>query len=291
MQRFWMLLTALCAFAAAPALAQQPQYDPFGGQFGVVERVSPPAEAAHLAKLMGDALEALAPQRPGQLDVYVISASLWSDPVFEREASEAAGILTQHFGAQGRSITLSAGGLPERRFPAATPNNLSAAIGQVGALIDPDEDLVVLFLTTHGGRDGTAALREHNRLGAGLRPAHLRELLAQANIRNRVVIVSACYSGAFIAPLMDDNTIVLTAAAPDRTSFGCQPSRDWTFFGDAYFNNALRGGASLVPAFDQAKTLIQRWEREQNLTPPSNPQRYVGSNASAMVQRAERNAR
>jgi hypothetical protein len=114
-------------------------------------------------------------------------------------------------------------------------------------------------------------------------------MLAQAGVRNRVVIVSACYSGAFIAPLADDNTIVLTAAAPDRSSFGCNAQRDWTFFGDAYFNR-IAGGENLLNAFDSAKTLIERWEREQNLSPPSNPQRYVGARARDMLSQAERNA-
>jgi hypothetical protein len=120
-----------------------------------------------------------------------------------------------------------------------------------------------------------------------LRPANLRDLFTQAGIVNRVVIVSACFSGAFIAPLADDNTIVLTAAAPDRTSFGCQPEREWTFFGDAYFNHGVRGGASLLPAFDQAKVLITQWEREHNLTPPSNPQKWIGAHAAEMLRRAE----
>lgn len=275
---------------AAPATAQQ-QRDPFNGQFGVFELAPPPAEAARQAKLMGDSLEALAPQRPGQLDVYVISASLWGDPVFEREASQAEAILREHLGAEGRSIVLSAGGQGERRYPAATPSNIAAAIGQVGALADPSEDLVVVFITTHGQPDGGAVIREHNRMGAVLRPTHLRDLLAQANIRNRVVIVSSCFSGAFIAPLMDDNTIVMTAAAPDRSSFGCQPQRDWTFFGDAYFNQSVRANGSMVAAFDDAKRLIERWEREQHLSPPSNPQRHIGSHAAQMLREAERAAR
>lgn len=292
MRRAWIFAAFACAFLAGPTSAQQQQRDPFNGQFGVYEIANQPREAAHLAKLMGDALEGLAPQRPGQLDVYLITASLWGEPVFEREATQAEAILREHFDADGRSIILSAGsGQGERHYPAANANNIAAAIGQVGSLIDPNEDLVVVFITSHGAPDGSAALRETNRLAASLRPTHMRDMLSQAGIRNRVVIVSACFSGAFIAPLMDENTIVLTAAAPDRTSFGCQPSRDWTFFGDAYFNHAVRGGASLVPAFDQAKTLIERWEREQNLTPPSNPQRHVGSHAAAMVQQAERNAR
>ncbi|HRO04816.1 MAG TPA: C13 family peptidase, partial [Terricaulis sp.] len=197
-------------------------------------------------------------------------------------------ILNAHFGAAGRSIMLSAGGDGPRTYPAATPDNLSAAIGQVGSLIDPNEDLVVVFITSHGSPDGSAALREHNRLVGALRPTHLRDMLVGAGIRTRVVIVSACFSGAFIAPLMDDNTIVLTAAAPDRSSFGCQPQNNWTFFGDALFNQNLRNGGSIVQAFDRAKVLIERWEREQNLSPPSNPQRHVGARAAEVVRRAER---
>jgi len=290
MGRFWLLIAAL--LFAAPASAQpQQQRDPFNGQFGVLELVRPPAEAARLAKNMGDALAALQPQRPGQQDVYMITASLWGDPVFEREATQAEAILRPHLGAEGRSIILSAGGQAERRYPAATPNDIAAAIGHVGSIIDPNEDLVVIFITSHGQPDGAAAIREHNRLGAAMRPTHFRDLLNQAGIRNRVVIVSACFSGAFIAPLADDNTIVLTAAAPDRSSFGCQPQNEWTFFGDAYFNRSVRGGANLIDAFDQAKTLIERWEREQNLSPASNPQRYIGARARDMLRQAERNAR
>ena len=292
MIRAWMLAATLAALAlAGPASAQQQQQqDPFNGQFGVVALAAPPVEAAHLATLMGDSLHALQPQRPGVEDVYLITASLWSDPVFEREATQAEEILRQRFHAEGRSIILSAGGQGERRYPAATPDNISAAIGQVGQIIDPNEDLVIVFITSHGAHDGTAALREYNRLGASLHPSNLADMMRVAGIRNRVVIISACFSGAFIAPLMDDNTIVLTAAAPDRSSFGCQPQRDWTFFGDAYFNHAVRSGAGLVPAFDQAKTLIEQWEHEQNMSPPSNPQRFVGGHAAEMLRQAERSA-
>ena len=290
MGKIWALALAVVVLAVTPASAQ-PQQDPFNGQFGAVAIAPPAPEAARLSKLMGDALNNLAPQRHGHQDVYLIVASFWSEPVFEREATQAEAILREHFGLEAdHSIILSAGtgtGV-QRNYPAATPENVSAAIGQVGSIIDPNEDLVVVFFTSHGSPDGSMAMRETNRLGGALRPANMRDLLAQAGITHRVVIVSACFSGAFIPPLMDDNTIVLTAAAPNRTSFGCQPSRDWTFFGDAYFGHAIRGGADLVGGFDQAKTLIEQWEREQNLSPPSNPQRFIGANAQAMLRQAER---
>ncbi len=289
------LIAALvgAALLAAPVAAQQQpqQRDPFNGQFGVMEIAPPPADAARLAKLMGDALDGLQPQRPGVQDVYLLSVSFWGDPVFEREATQAEEIMRGHLGAAGRSIILSAGGQGPRTYPAASPDNFSAAIGQIGATMDPNEDLFVLFITTHGQPDGVAAIREHNRMFAGLRPVHLGMMLGQANIRNRVVIVSSCFSGAFIAPLATDSTIVMTAAAPDRSSFGCQPQNNWTFFGDAYFNRSVRGGDDMIEAFDDAKRLIAQWEREQNLSPPSNPQIFIGPRAATMLRQAERNAR
>ncbi len=287
----WALRLIVTVALLTPGFALAQQRDMFAGQFGALELSRPPAEAAQLARLMGDALADLQPQRPGEVDTYLIVASFWGEPVFEREATQAEAILREHFQADGRSILLSAGGQDDRLYPAATPTNLAAAIGQVGSLIDPDEDLVVIFLTSHGSADGSMALRENNRVAASMRPPHLRDLLQQAGVQNRVVIVSACFSGAFIAPLMNEDTIVLTAAAHNRSSFGCQPQRDWTFFGDAYFNHAIRGGASLINGFDEAKVLIERWEREQNLSPPSNPQLYVGARAATLLRRAENAAR
>ena len=139
-------------------------------------------------------------------------------------------------------------------------------------------------------------------MGGSLRALPLRDAFAQAGIRNKVVIVSACFSGYFILPFSDDNTVVLTAAAADKTSFGCEPQRDWTFFGDALFNHALRGGESLVDGFDEALVTISKWEndmhanwqalsasqRAQQQEPqPSNPQKNVGETAMALVNKAE----
>ncbi|MGD9980111.1 MAG: C13 family peptidase [Hyphomonadaceae bacterium] len=292
--RAWGLIVALSAllFAAAPVSAQPQPRDPFNGQFGAFEIAPTPSDAARLAGLMGDALDSLEPQRPGVQDVYLITASFWGDPVFEREATQAEAILREHLGVSpSRSILLSAGGNGQRNYPAATPDNFAAAIGQVGSLIDANEDLVVIFVTTHGQSDGAAAMREHNRMWANLRPVHLGVMLSQANIRNRVVIMSSCFAGAFIAPLASDATIVMAAAAPDRSSFGCQPQNEWTFFGDAYFNRSLRDGGDMIGAFDDAKRLIAQWEREQNLSPPSNPQIFVGPRAATMLRQAERAAR
>jgi hypothetical protein len=257
--------TAVWVLAIAPFLAhaQQPIRDPLGGQFGAMEIAMSPKAALRDAELLGAALSGLKPQRPGVVDAYVFAASLWNDPVFEREASEAARILAQRFDAEGRTVILSAGaGAPDRAYPAASPNNVNAALAKIGATIDPAEDLVVVFLTSHGSPDGAVALQEKNRMGGAMRAAHLRASLNAAGVRNRVVIVSACYSGAFIQPFSDAFTAVFTAAAADRPSFGCQPDRDWTYFGDAFLNRALRTSAGIEQAFDVSLSTILDWEQK-----------------------------
>jgi hypothetical protein len=288
--------------ASGEALAQRG--DPLGGQFGVIEVALTPAEAARDVDLMAAALGKLAPQRPGVVDTYVLTASFWNEPVFENEASEAAAILAGRYDAADRTIVLSAGrgARTQRTYPQASPNNFNAALGRIAKVMDPKEDLLVVFVTSHGGQDGAVALQEQGRVGGALRALHLRTSLQQAGIQTKLVIVSACFSGHFILPFSNPDTVVLTAAAADRTSFGCEPSRDWTFFGDALFNHAMRGGEGVLAAFDEARTIIAGWEgdmhdgwqakpqsvRSREPEPmASNPQMAAGENALAVIAKAE----
>jgi hypothetical protein len=129
-------------------------------------------------------------------------------------------------------------------------------------------------MTSHGSKDGFA-LSYDDFVGRALDPKTLKLLLDEAGIKNRVLIVSSCYSGTFIAPLADPDTLILTAASSTRTSFGCSDDREWTWFGEAFFAKGLADNATLVGAFASAKSTIETWERDQKIT-PSDPQIFVG---------------
>jgi hypothetical protein len=103
----------------------------------------------------------------------------------------------------------------------------------------------------------------------------IKRMLDEAGIKWRVIAISACYSGGFIEPLKDDNTLIVTAADSDHSSFGCSNDSDFTYFGKAYFDHALRGTWSFVEAFEQARREIEGREKAEALT-PSNPQMYAG---------------
>jgi hypothetical protein len=129
-------------------------------------------------------------------------------------------------------------------------------------------------MTSHGDRNGFA-LELPDKTITELTPQQVAAALDGEGIKNRVVIISACYAGIFLPPLANDNTIVMTAADDKHTSFGCAPERDWTYFGDALFRQSLQPGADFQRAFDHARVLIQGWELMDHV-PPSNPQGHFG---------------
>ena len=94
-----------------------------------------------------------------------------------------------------------------------------------------------------------------------------------------MILVSACYSGVFVPMLSSDTSIVVTAASSERTSFGCKADNDWTFFGDALVNHALRKPQPLSVAVNEATNLIAKWEGEGKLL-ASEPQASFGPGAA-----------
>jgi peptidase C13-like protein len=90
------------------------------------------------------------------------------------------------------------------------------------------------------------------------------------------VIVSACFAGIFMAPLQNDNSVVMTASDDKSTSFGCAPEREWTYFGDALFHQSLLPGNDFQQAFNHARILIGGWELMDHIA-PSNPQASFGA--------------
>jgi len=87
--------------------------------------------------------------------------------------------------------------------------------------------------------------------------------------------VSACYSGGFVDALKDENSLVITASAADHNSFGCSNEADFTYFGKAYFDEALRETYSVIEAFERAKPKIAAREKEQDYE-GSEPQIFIG---------------
>ena len=130
-------------------------------------------------------------------------------------------------------------------------------------------------ITTHGNRDHTLALHMPQRFDATISPRQLRDALDEAGIRNRVLVVSACFSGGFVPVLASPDTLVMTAARRDRTSFGCGDTQSATYFGRAFLVEGLNRDGGLLAAFDYAKRQVSRRETMEGYK-PSEPQLSIG---------------
>jgi Peptidase C13 family len=233
-------------------------------------------EQAQPALLQAE-ISRLAPQRSGATDIYVIGLAGWADQdVFAKELDGALASIANVLPIKSRIVRLINHRDTVATVPLANLQNLAAAVHAVGNVMDKDEDVLILLMTSHGDRAGIA-LQLPDKPVTELTPQQVASTLDGEGIKNRVVIVSACYGGIFLPPLANDNTIVMTAADDKSTSFGCAPERDWTYFGDALFRQSLQSGVDFEHAFEHARILIQGWELMDH-APPSNPQAHFGPN-------------
>jgi hypothetical protein len=231
-----------------------------------IEKAQPALLQAEVARL--------APPRKGVTDVYALGIAGWANQdVFAKELDGGLAAVADVLPIKDHTLRLVNNGATLDTVPVANLQNFSAAVHAIGDVMDKEEDILVLLMTSHGEPTGFAL-----QVPSGtteLTPAELAAILDKEGIKHRVVIVSACYAGIFVAPLENDNTIVVTAADAKSTSFGCAPERDWTYFGDAFFRQSLHPGTDFENAFDHARILIHGWELMDHVA-PSNPQGRFG---------------
>jgi hypothetical protein len=222
---------------------------------------------------------------------FVGFAPYGTQDVFGKELHTVSRLMRERFDAAGRTLLLSNDPTTLGDFPIASATNLRAALERVGQIMDADEDVLFLYITTHGSEDGELSVELEPLELSQIRPAALARMLRDSGIKWKVLVISACYSGGFIEPLEDENTLIITATDAKNQSFGCNNGEDFTWFGKAYFDEALRRTRSFTEAFGFASQAVAQREREQKL-PPSNPQMYVGAaiknKLTALQQRLER---
>lgn len=240
---------------------------------------APQSEAAQFEQSQRWLLQAetarFAPRKQGTTNIYAIGIAGWADQdVFIKELDGGLAMFGAILPIRGHTLRLVNHRETLENVPLANQRNFAAAVHAVGEVMDKNEDVLLLFMTSHGEPSGFA-LRLPSEATSELTPQEVAATLDKEGIKNRVVIVSACFSGVFVPPLANDDSIVLTAADARNTSFGCSAEREWTYFGDAFFRQSLRPGRDLQHAFDNARTLIEGWEM-MDRAPPSNPQGHFG---------------
>jgi hypothetical protein len=232
-------------------------------------------DAAQAQRALIDAQVTRFPSEPDPRGrVYFLGfAGVGEERVFAEEIKLAAQLVGEKYGSSIRSVLL----LNDRRdlatWPLASTSSLRYSLKEIARVMNLDEDVLFLTLSSHGSPNASIVVSNTGMTEQGLSAKTLAKLLAESGIKWRVIVVSACFSGAFIKPLADSHTIVITASAKNRTSFGCSDQRDLTYFGEAFYRDALPHSPDLRVAFEAARADIRQREKDEDFT-PSRPQAY-----------------
>jgi hypothetical protein len=250
------ILTLLMTFLAGPLLAQ---------------------ESSARYELIDSTVAAFPAQVDGRPEVYFLGfAGYGEERVFAEEIKLAAARVGEKYGSTDRTVLL----INDRRdlttHPPATGLGLRHAVNAIAKVMNRDEDVLFLVLSSHGARGAMIEVSNTGMTPRGLAAEDVAAILKQSGIRWQVVVVSACFSGAFIGPLAHEESVVITASSKRRSSFGCSDERELTYFGEAFFRDALPGAPDLRAASEAARRAIRSRERQEEF-PASNPQSHFGS--------------
>ena len=210
---------------------------------------------------MQAALDKVTAPVPGRVNLYAIAfAGDGEENVFRNEAEYVVHQFAERYDASGHTLLLVNNPDTLGTAPLASLTNLETAVDGIAAKMDRDRDVLLLFLTSHGTPDHVLYVSMDPLPLDQIAPDDLADVLDTAHIRNKVIIVSACYSGGFVDALKHDGSMVITAARADRSSFGCGTDSDITDFGRAFFVEGLNRNDSFTAAFAMAKSLVDQWE-------------------------------
>lgn len=196
--------------------------------------------------------------------------------VFAEEISLVAKRVDERYGTARRQVLLVNDQRDLDAHPFATSASLERVLKGIGGLMNRERDVLFLALSSHGTPDGDVVVSNPDLFSYAMSSRAVERMLAEAGIRHRVIVVSACFSGHFVKPLRSDDSIVITAAAKNRASFGCSDERDLTYFGEAFFREAWGKHATLRDTFEAARRIIAVREKLEGIAPASRPRAHFG---------------
>lgn len=220
------------------------------------------------------ALDELQPSSGNGINLYLLAvAGDGSQEVFRREVDFIRKQFDARFTAQGHSVVLVNSRTTVGASPLATVTSIREAVNAIAAKMNKDRDILFLYVTSHGSKEGTISLGLDGIRLPDLSRSELAAVMKESGIRWKVVVVSACYAGSFMEPLKDPGTLFIAAARADRQSFGCADENDFTYFGRAFFKESLPSADSFEDAFAKAAKLVREWEDRH----PSDPAAASGA--------------
>lgn len=150
-------------------------------------------------------------------------------------------------------------------------------VHRLEALTQTAKDGCLLYFTSHGSPEGVVVGRNN------WTPNIMAQVVdATCADRPAVIIISACFSGIFVPLLADPNRMVLTAARPDRASFGCGEANRYTYF-DGCVLQQIGGAHDFAALGRSVQACVAKQEHDTGAAPASEPQLEIGAALRPML--------
>ena len=164
------------------------------------------------------------------------------------------------------------------RYPGSQHSDKQTIANDLWDLSNRTSAGCLVYFTSHGSPEGIV-------LDQGiLSPDSMATMIDNTcGSRPTVVFVSACFSGVFVGPLAGNNRFVMTAARPDRTSFGCGDNDHYTFFDNCWLDSMTTAG-DFAGLAHSIRACVSNRERQVGAL-PSEPQLTIGAEAASELPR------
>lgn len=212
---------------------------------------------------LAKAFSSLSDGIPGQVETFaLLVAGDGKEEVFRREVETISEKIASNGIPKTRQVLLVNTRKSGKQYPVATRISIDRALKALSERMN-EEDILLLYLTSHGSDTHELAFNHRAVRVANITPEGLKKSLDALPIRWKVAVISACYSGGYVDPLKSDDTLVITAAAEDRKSFGCSDENTMTRFGQAYFEESFDASLDFVRFYHEARAKVKAWEKSE----------------------------
>ncbi|WP_158224641.1 C13 family peptidase [Agaribacterium haliotis] len=226
--------------------------------------------------LLSKSEQALINNDPEKIDFYFLGlAGDGSQNVFKNEILSLNKQFAEQYQTEGKSVLLINHVDTENNYALATKKSLAMALNSIKQKMDVENDVLILYMTSHGGEDHSFYLNDVRVNLQSLTADELKQALAESGIKWKAALISSCYSGGHIKNLQDEYTMVLTSARQDKASFGCSYNADMTYFGRT-LSSAMTRGVLFFDAFAEIQQDVKKMELDNDIDNHSLPQQFIG---------------
>lgn len=210
-------------------------------------------------------LDAIDVEDPVAIEMYFVGiAGDDSQGVFRREVNTIKTIFDESYETKNKSVVLINSNVTYKEIPLATPTSIEKTLQGVSAKMDADNDILFIYFASNSSKDFKFTLAQDGLDIMELSAKRMGEIVRGLPVKHKVVVISSCYAGGYLEKVKDDRTLVIVASSADKASFGCTGATEMTYFGEAFFKDALPNSATFIEAFDRSRHIVRGREAKEN---------------------------